>query len=112
MSHLFCHSCGNKLEFAQMKPNFCIKCGQQLNMSHASATVESEPTIIENVNLGEDETNITSLPTIDKLQVDCEVAGNNTFTLGSLAGKNTPPTYTKGATSKSVNEFIDEKERQ
>ena len=35
--------------------------------------------------------------------------GNNTFTLGSLAGQNTPPDYKGGNAPRSVDEFIDDK---
>jgi predicted amidophosphoribosyltransferase len=110
MSHLFCPSCGNKLEYANMKPNFCVKCGNQLNVSYAANTAQDQPTIIENVDFGEDETSSESIPHIDKLQVDYEVDNRKTFTVGSLAGKNTPPSNARGNRPKSVDEFINEKE--
>ena len=109
MSHLFCPSCGTKLEYANAKPNFCVKCGVQLNTSYASNTAQDQPTIVENVDFGEDETNSQSIPSISKLQVDFEVDDSKTFTLGSLAGKNAPPTNTRRAKAKSVDEFIDER---
>jgi hypothetical protein len=112
MSHLFCPSCGNKLEFASSKPNFCVKCGSQLNASYASNTAQDQPTIVENVDLGEDETNAEHIPSISKLQVDYEIDDSKTFTVGSLAGENSPPDNKRRARSKSVNEFIDERKEQ
>ena len=112
MSRLFCASCGTKLEYANAKPNFCVKCGVQLNTSYASNTAQDQPTIVENVDFGEDETNSQSIPSISKLQVDFEVDDSKTFTLGSLAGKNAPPTNTRRAKAKSVDEFIDERKER
>ena len=112
MSHLFCHSCGNKLEYANSKPNFCVKCGNQLNMSYASNTAQNQPTVVENVDFGEDETNTDVIPHIDKLQVDYELDDHKTFTVGSLAGKNTPPSKAGRVKSKSVDEFINERGEQ
>ena len=112
MSHLFCPSCGNKLEFASSKPNFCVKCGGQLNASYASNTAQNQPTIVENVDFGEDETNAEHIPSISKLQVDCEVDDSKTFTVGSLVGENPPPNNNRRSRSKSVNEFIDERKEQ
>ena len=55
MSHLFCHTCGFKIEYANVKPNFCGKCGQQLNNTFTSnAAATQQPTVVENVNLAED----------------------------------------------------------
>tara|TARA_R100000315_G_C5164762_1_gene94940 strand:+ start:55 stop:393 length:339 start_codon:yes stop_codon:yes gene_type:complete len=112
MSRLFCPSCGTKLEYANAKPNFCVKCGVQLNTSYASNTAQDQPTIVENVDFGEDETNSQSIPSISKLQVDFEVDDSKTFTLGSLAGNNAPPTNTRRAKAKSVDEFIDERKER
>ena len=109
MSHLFCPSCGTKLEYANAKPNFCVKCGVQLNTSYASNTAQGQQTIVENVDFGEDETNAEYVPNINKLQIDYEVDNTNTFTLGSLAGKNTPPSKVGRVKSKSVDEFINER---
>ena len=48
---------------------------------------------------------------IGKIQVEYSAEANNTFTLGSLAGENTPPNFSKSRGSKSVDEFLDEKGR-
>jgi hypothetical protein len=112
MSHLFCPSCGTKLEYANAKPNFCVKCGVQLNTSYASNTAQDQPAIVENVDFGEDETNSQSIPNINKLQVDLEVDNSKTFTLGSLAGENAPPRNNGRTKAKSVDEFIDERKER
>ena len=113
MSHLFCHNCGAKIEYAHAKPNFCASCGQQLNTSIASntAAVAQQNTIVESVDFGEDQTSSASIPNIGKIQVEYSAEANNTFTLGSLAGENTPPNFSKNRGSKSVDEFLDEKGR-
>ena len=109
MNHLFCQSCGNKLEYANAKPNFCVKCGTALH-SHASSMTVA-PKIQQPASAtSEDETNAESIPHIDRLEVEYDVSnGNNTFTLGSLAGQNTPPDYKGGNAPSSVDEFIDDK---
>ena len=112
MSHLFCHSCGFKLEYSNVKPNFCHKCGTQLNMSYASNTAQNQPTTVETVDLGEDETNSQNIPTINKLQVDYEVDNSKSFTFGSLAGRNKPQDNFVRSKPKSVDEFIDERGEQ
>ena len=50
---------------------------------------------------------------IDKLEIDyVSCMYTKTFTVGSLAGENTPPhLVNRGSRSKSVDEFINEKER-
>ena len=111
MSHLFCHSCGAKIEYAHSKPNFCSSCGQQLNNSIATNTASQQNTTVESVDFGEDTTSSASIPNISKIQVDYSAEGHNTFTLGSLAGENAPPNFSKARRSKSVDEFLDEKGR-
>jgi hypothetical protein len=105
MAHLFCHSCGTKLEYAHAQPNFCIKCGQALN---DTATTQASASPVESKPISDDETDAQHVPSLASIQVECETGGTNTFTLGSLAGKKTPPEY-KPRGARSVNEFIDEK---
>ena len=69
MSHLFCHSCGNKLSYAHAQPNFCGKCGQQLNESVSTNTAADLPTIKKSVVISADETDSTSVPHISDFQV-------------------------------------------
>ena len=108
MSHLFCHTCGTKLEYAHAKPNFCIKCGTQLgNTPVATARGALAPPQSQGVE--EDETNAEYVPHIEKFQVETEASAHNTFTLGSLAGENTRPDFTPTQGSRSVDDFVDEK---
>ena len=92
MAHLFCHSCGNKLEYAHAKPNFCGKCGQQLNASISTNTAAELPTLEKSVVL------------------EYDIETTNT-TLGSLIGESAPSPKERNKTL-SVNEFIDEKKKQ
>jgi len=44
MSHIFCYSCGVKIEYNFAKPNFCSKCGASFGGAQESqATVEQVP---------------------------------------------------------------------
>ena len=106
MSHLFCHSCGTKLEYARAQPNFCGKCGQALN---DTATTQASTPPATSKPISDEETDAEFVPSLASIQVDIEAEGHRTFTLGSLAGKGTPADYRPRKGPKSVNEFIDEK---
>ena len=111
MSHLFCHSCGGKLSYSHAKPNFCGKCGQQLNMS-ATANIAGEASTVEkSVMLSEDETDATSVPHIADFQVEYSTE-QRSVTLGSLIGEQAPLDSKKSKRALSVNEFIDEKKKE
>jgi len=112
MAHLFCHSCGNKLSYAHAQPNFCGKCGQQLNSSASTNTAAGLPKLEKSVVISQDETDSQFVPEISNFQVEIEGPENKTVTLGSLLGES-PPSDTKRKTrSRSINEFIDEKKRE
>ncbi len=108
MSHFFCHSCGFKIEYSRVKPNFCSKCGQELGVSTASSKNTLSPPSLGDVDLKDDETGIESVPHISKIQVEYSLENFKTHTVGSLAGES-PNTGGRKARSKSVNEFLDEK---
>tara|TARA_R100000005_G_scaffold86141_1_gene54903 strand:+ start:834 stop:1169 length:336 start_codon:yes stop_codon:yes gene_type:complete len=110
MAHLFCHSCGNKLEYAHAKPNFCGKCGQQLNASVSTNTAAELPTLEKSVVLSSDETDAQSVPHISNFQVEYDLE-KTTTTLGSLLGES-PPAQREVKKTRSVNEFIDEKKKE
>ena len=112
MAHLFCHSCGNKLQYAHAKPNFCGKCGKQLNESVSTNTAANLPPIEKSVVLSSDETDAQSVPHISNFQVEYDIEDKTTMTLGSLMGESTPSDYKEGKKTRSVNEFIDEKKRE
>jgi hypothetical protein len=113
MNHLFCHSCGGKLSYSLAKPNFCGKCGQQLNISVATNAVAlgKASTVEKAVILSEDETDVLSVPHITDFQVEYS-AEQSSVTLGSLIGEQPAPDHKKRRRSLSVNEFIDEKKKE
>ena len=110
MANLFCHSCGKKLEYAHAKPNFCGKCGQQLNASVSTNTAAELPTLEKSVVLSSDETDAQSVPHISNFQVEYDLE-KTTTTLGSLIGES-PPAQREVKKTRSVNEFIDEKKKE
>jgi len=112
MAHLFCHSCGNRLEYAHAKPNFCGKCGQKLNESVSTNTAATLPPIEKSVIISSDETDAQSVPQISNFQVDYDMEDRSTMTLGSLIGEPTPSDYKERKRTPSVNEFIDEKKKE
>ena len=111
MSHLFCHSCGNKLSYSRAKPNFCGKCGQQLNMSTTTNVAAQASTTEKSVVISADETDAESVPHIADLQIEYSTE-QNSITLGSLVGQHTTPDFKKSRESLSVDEFIDEKKKE
>ena len=113
MAHLFCHSCGTKITYAHAKPNFCEKCGQQLNSSISANTSEGLPVLQKSVAVSQDETDADSVPVITNFQVEYDVSTRPNMTLGSLLGEseNATPEGRREA-RQSVNEFIDEKKKE
>jgi hypothetical protein len=112
MNHIFCSSCGNKIQYSLAKPNFCTKCGTGLGtIAVAKNTTPSKVRIQEEYDdLEEDETGIDSIPNIRKLALEIEPeAGNHSFTFGSLFGDSTKA-Y-NGGRRRSIDDFIDEKKR-
>ena len=111
MSHIFCHSCGGKLSYSHAKPNFCGKCGQQLNMSATTNIAAAASTVEKSVVISENETDATSVPHIADFQVEYSTE-QNPVTLGSLIGEQAPSDYKKSKRARSINEFIDEKKKE
>jgi hypothetical protein len=113
MNHIFCSSCGNKLQYNLAKPNFCTKCGNSLG-SIAIAKKTLAPKLLQDddqeyEDLDEDETSVASIPNIRKLAVDIESdGGNHSFSFGSLFGQHTENSF-KPTRRRSVDDFIDEK---
>ena len=113
MNHIFCSSCGNKLQYNLAKPNFCTKCGSSLGVIAIAKKIppsrQSEDLYEDIEDLDEDETSVASIPNIRKLAVDIEAdGGNHSFNLGSLFGQNTENSF-KQTRRRSVDDFIDEK---
>jgi hypothetical protein len=111
MAHLFCNSCGTKLEYAHAQPNFCGKCGQSLNSTASRNTAEGLSSLKESVVISQDETDASSVPSIGKLQVEYDNSDHHSFTLGSLVGERSQTNSPKRE-SRSINEFIDEKKEE
>lgn len=103
MSHIFCFNCGVKIEYNFAKPNFCSKCGTSLGGQEQSrAAVEEAPRQSKVSAVSDDETDAEFVPQLRGL--DVEIEKPKTFTIGSLAGQNTPPDY-KGKGSYDFDEF-------
>jgi hypothetical protein len=102
MAHLFCHSCGTKLSYAHAKPNFCGKCGQQLNASASTNTSAGMPTLEKSVELSADETDASYVPQIQSFQIEVEHDQSNSMTSENRRVNK----------SRSINEFLDEKKKE
>jgi hypothetical protein len=111
MNHIFCSSCGNKLQYNLAKPNFCTKCGNSLGATSIAKKLSPSQSFIDDDegNLDEDETSVASVPHIRKLAVEIESdSGNSSFNFGSLFGQKSENSF-KQKRIRSVDDFIDEK---
>lgn len=102
MSHMFCSDCGVKIEYNFAKPNFCSKCGANFGSVGQSNARVAEPARKKVSAVSDDETDAEFVPDIRGL--DVEIYNNKSFTIGSLAGQNTPPDF-KGKGSYGLDEF-------
>jgi len=108
MSHIFCQQCGFKLEYPTAKPKFCSSCGASTGVV-ATATVRKPPTLNNNDDLEDDESDIDSFPELDGLDVEVEPFSNaSTFNLGALFGQ-PQETKRRRSTSRNISDFIDER---
>jgi hypothetical protein len=115
MAHLFCHSCGAKLSYANAKPNFCGKCGEQLNSLASTTSTNTSagmPVLEKSVVISQDETDAQSVPEITNLQVEVQASDKNPLTFGSLMGESTQSDNSQRRKARSINEFIDEKKKE
>ena len=91
MAVTFCTNCGAKYEFTGFAPNFCSKCGTQMNGTKASVPTRDtskRPFASRNQVADDDEenTDIDSVPELDKLDVDIEIEGGfRTFSLEEIS---------------------------
>jgi len=113
MNHIFCSSCGNKLQYNLAKPNFCTKCGSSLGSIAIAKKILPSQSFAnsdqEDDDCDEDETSVASVPSIRKLAVDIESdSSNRSFNFGSLFGQNTENSF-KPTRRRSVDDFIDER---
>jgi hypothetical protein len=111
MNHIFCSSCGNKLQYNLAKPNFCTKCGNSLGAASIVKKVLPSQSFSDDDedDCNEDETSVASVPHIKKLAVEIESYSENaSFNLGSLFGQKSENSF-KQKRRRSVDDFIDEK---
>ena len=110
MSHLFCYNCGVKIEYNFAKPNFCSKCGTNFGGTQQSTAstpaVEVQPRKTRASVISDDETDSDFVPNLRGL--DVEIENKKSFTIGSLAGQNTPPDY-QGRGSYDFDDFTSRK---
>tara|TARA_R100000988_G_scaffold95320_1_gene61507 strand:- start:341 stop:643 length:303 start_codon:yes stop_codon:yes gene_type:complete len=99
------------MTYGHAKPNFCTKCGQQLNKSVSVNTAGAESTVQKSVVLSDNETDAESVPEISSLQVEIQNEKNIT-TFGSLVGEEQSEKRERSTRSRSINEFIDEKKKE
>jgi len=99
------------MTYGHAKPNFCTKCGQQLNKSVSVNTAGAESTVQKSVVLSDNETDAESVPEISSLQVEIQNEKNIT-TFGSLVGEEQSKKRERSNRSRSINEFIDEKKKE
>ena len=115
MAHLFCHSCGAKLSYAHAKPNFCGKCGIQLNSLASTTSTNTSagaPVLEKSVVISQDETDAESVPAISNFEVEVQASDKSPMTFGSLVGESTKSDQARAKRTKSINEFIDEKKKE
>jgi len=115
MAHLFCHSCGAKLSYNHSKPNFCEKCGEQLNGLSSTASTNTSvgmPVLEKSVVISQDETDAQRVPNISSLQVEIQASDKAPMTFGSLIGEPARSENPRRRKPKSINEFIDEKKKE
>ena len=115
MAHLFCHSCGTKISYAHAKPNFCGKCGIQLNSLASTSTANTSagmPVLEKSVIVSKDETDAESVPNISSIEVEVQASDKRPMTFGSLIGESPESETPRKRKTRSINEFIDEKKKE
>ena len=115
MAHLFCHSCGTKISYAHAKPNFCEKCGEQLNSLSSTASTNTSagmPVLEKSVVISQDETDAQSVPNLSNIQVEIQASDKAPMTFGSLIGVSAPSEEARRNKARSIKEFIDEKKKE
>jgi len=45
MPKIYCSSCGNPVQYSDVKPNFCFKCGTNLGTGRPQVIAQTEPEI-------------------------------------------------------------------
>jgi len=98
MPKIYCSSCGNPIQYADVKPNFCTKCGCNLTSGKvAQNQVKVEPEI-----------EIIQKPSISSLNWDIEVTKPKGEKLKNLAKGEKSPAFQRDADESSLSkeEFL------
>ncbi len=88
MSKIFCHTCGNKIEFTLSKPNFCFKCGESLNPLKKLVTSKVKAQVTDDEDDEEDEQD-EEFEDYDFQNVKINLVvstDSNPLTIGQIAG--------------------------
>jgi hypothetical protein len=98
MPKIYCSSCGNPIQYADVKPNFCTKCGCNL----ASGKV------VQNQVKVEPEIEIIQKPSISSLNWDIEVTKPKGEKLKNLAKGEKSPAFQRDADESNLSkeEFL------
>ena len=99
MARNYCQSCGKKNSYVGQQPSFCGFCGTSLAKSHAPASSTTRSKTIPrgsglikktNEDIRDDESDVTEVPFIAKLEVDVDVGAigmSKTYSVHELIGK-------------------------
>ena len=84
MMKTYCYQCGTAITYASEKPNFCVKCGCDLNSTKATKKV-APPAVETEIDMAEEES-VVSLPAINQVEVDINASSGSAIPLGQIAG--------------------------
>ena len=104
MPKIYCSSCGNPIQYADIKPNFCTKCGCNLG---SGKPVQNQVKI-------EPEIEIVQKPSISSLNWDIEVSKPKGQKLKDLAKGEKSPAFQRDADESSLSkeEFLKEFQKE
>jgi hypothetical protein len=96
MPKIYCSNCGNPIQYSDIKPNFCQKCGANINSGKVQAVAKPEIEIVQEVR-----------PRVNNLNWDIEIQKPKGQKLKDLArgekDNNLQPRNTEGL---SKEEFL------
>ena len=81
MLKIYCQKCGGLNSYVSEKPNFCQKCGDNFGHETEAALMSHEIGIPDELS-GVAEGQLTNMAQLD---IDIEIRGPNTMTIGSIA---------------------------
>lgn len=74
MPKIYCSNCGNAIQYSDIKPNFCQKCGTNLNSGRVQITAQPQIEIIQETK-----------PKVNNLNWDIEIEKPKGIKLKDLA---------------------------